>query len=158
MQKDGQNKLYEELDDYIPKTVITNKNRGKSWKYGYDDKYDMVVISKSGMIDSVVSVNGLKIALPKKSRKVWSRSKEESEQYWEVSDYPKELSRISSIFQWHESAQEFKDKWVDYIEEEFNRREEGMWFMNNGKPTYITGTHYMYLQWTKIDVGHPEFR
>ena len=30
--------------------------------------------------------------------------------------------------------------------------------MNNGKPTYITGTHYMYLQWSKIDVGHPDFR
>jgi len=30
--------------------------------------------------------------------------------------------------------------------------------MNNGVPTYITGTHYMYLQWTKIDVGHPDFR
>ena len=30
--------------------------------------------------------------------------------------------------------------------------------MNNGKPTYITGTHYMYLQWTKIDVGQPDFR
>jgi hypothetical protein len=30
--------------------------------------------------------------------------------------------------------------------------------MNNGKPTYITGTHYMYLQWTKIDVGNPDFR
>ena len=25
-------------------------------------------------------------------------------------------------------------------------------------PTYITGTHYMYLQWSKIDVGHPDFR
>ena len=32
------------------------------------------------------------------------------------------------------------------------------WFINNGKPTYITGTHYMYLQWTKIDVGKPDFR
>ena len=30
--------------------------------------------------------------------------------------------------------------------------------MNNGKPTYLTGTHYMYLQWTKIDVGLPDFR
>ena len=29
--------------------------------------------------------------------------------------------------------------------------------MNNGKPTYITGTHYMYLQWSKIDVGAPDF-
>ena len=30
--------------------------------------------------------------------------------------------------------------------------------MNKDKPTYITGTHYMYLQWSKIDVGAPDFR
>jgi hypothetical protein len=30
--------------------------------------------------------------------------------------------------------------------------------MNNGEPTWITGTHYMYLQWSKIDVGAPDFR
>ena len=71
---------------------------------------------------------------------------------------PKELKRIQSIFQWHDTPPQFKNKWVDYIEREFDRREEGYWFMNNGEPTYITGTHYMYLQWTKIDVGHPDFR
>ena len=52
----------------------------------------------------------------------------------------------------------FKNLWVDYIEREFERREEGHWFLNNGEPTYITGSHYMYLQWTKIDVGFPDFR
>ena len=31
-------------------------------------------------------------------------------------------------------------------------------FITMGKPTYITGTHYMYLQWSKIDVGQPDFR
>jgi len=51
-----------------------------------------------------------------------------------------------------------RDKWVDYIESEFDRREDGHWFINNGNPTYITGSHYMYLQWTKIDVGKPDFR
>ena len=25
--------------------------------------------------------------------------------------------------------------------------------INNGVATYITGTHYMFLQWSKIDVG-----
>ena len=35
---------------------------------------------------------------------------------------------------------------------------EGYWFYNNGIPTYITGSHYMYLQWSKIDVGAPDFR
>ena len=52
----------------------------------------------------------------------------------------------------------FKDRWVDYIESEFDKREYGVWFMNNGKPTYITGSHYMYLQWTSIDVGYPDYR
>ncbi len=45
-----------------------------------------------------------------------------------------------------------------YIDEQFRRREEGHWFNNKGVGTYITGTHFMYLQWSKIDVGHPEFR
>ena len=99
MQKEGQNSLYEELHGHIPKNVISNKNRAKSWKYGYDDKYDMVVISKNGTIDSVISISGLNIALPKKPRKVFSRHKDSSEQYWEVQEYPKELSRIPSIFQ-----------------------------------------------------------
>ena len=52
----------------------------------------------------------------------------------------------------------FKSKWVDYIEKEFDRREEGHWFYNNGTPTYITGAHYMYLQWSTIDVGYPDYR
>jgi len=53
---------------------------------------------------------------------------------------------------------DFREEWWDYIDEEFKRRDEGFWFYNNGKPTYITGTHYMYLQWSKIDVGAPDYR
>ena len=52
----------------------------------------------------------------------------------------------------------FKNKYIDYIENEFTKREEGFWFNNKGVSTYITGTHYMYLQWSKIDVGKPDFR
>ena len=71
---------------------------------------------------------------------------------------PRDLARINSIFQWNERPSAFKNKWVDYIEAEFDRRELGHWFYNNGKPTYITGSHYVYLQWTSIDVGYPDFR
>ena len=41
---------------------------------------------------------------------------------------------------------EFKDAWVSYIEQEFDKREEGFWFNNNGNPHYVTGTHYCFLQ------------
>ena len=37
-------------------------------------------------------------------------------------------------------------------------REKGYWFYNNGMANYITGTHYMYLQWSKIDIGAPDYR
>jgi hypothetical protein len=153
-----QNNLYRKLDKFIPKSVLVNKNRAKSWLYGYNPKYDVVVISRSGEIQDVIEINGLKIALPKPPQEVHSRSKNKADQYWEPFEYSKELSRIKSIFQWHDTPDQFKSKWVDYIEQEFDRREYGFWFMNNGEPTYITGTHYMYLQWTKIDVGHPDFR
>ena len=68
---------------------------------------------------------------------------------WVKAEYPKELSRIKNIFDWRSYPEEQKEKWHDYIDEEFRRREEGFWFTNNGVPTWITGTHYMYLQWSK---------
>lgn len=45
-----------------------------------------------------------------------------------------------------------------FEEEEFNKRQNGYWFYNDGTPTYITGTHYFYLNWWQIDVGFPEYR
>jgi hypothetical protein len=77
---------------------------------------------------------------------------------WTKEDYPKELSRIKTIFDWRDLPDNFKEKWEPKIDEEFKRRDEGYWFNNKNKATYITGTHYMYLQWSKIDVGAPEFR
>jgi len=153
-----QNSLYRVVEKAIPKHVVVNKNRARTWAYGYDPKYDVVVISKTGQIGEVYEINGLRVALPKAPKEVYSRSKKKEEQYWEPFEYSKDLKRIKSIFQWHSTPNTFKSKWVEYIESEFDRREEGFWFLNNGTPTYITGTHYMYLQWTKIDVGHPDFR
>tara|TARA_R100001480_G_scaffold76862_1_gene86974 strand:- start:2574 stop:4784 length:2211 start_codon:yes stop_codon:yes gene_type:complete len=144
--------------DVIPTTVLKNKNRLKSWLYGYNHKYDIVVISKTGEIGPIYNISGLLVALPKVPSNPTSRSKVKGDQYWERQDYPKQLSKIKSIFQWNEMPSAFKNLWVDYIETEFDRREYGHWFMRNGEPTYITGSHYMYLQWTKIDVGYPDFR
>lgn len=129
-----------------------------SWLYGYNEQYDVVVISKNGKIGEVVEISGLKIALPIAPEKCPTRHPSKAEQYWEREDIPKELAKIQSIFQWNEKPKEFKDRWVDYIEQEFDRREQGYWFMNNGVKTYITGSHYMYLQWSSIDVGYPDFR
>jgi hypothetical protein len=118
----------------------------------------MIVISKNGTVGEVYNINGLFIALPKTPDSVYSRDKKKENQYWQPFEYPKELEKIKSIFHWHDTPNEFKSKWVDYIETEFDRRENGFFFMNNGVETYMTGSHYMYCQWTKIDVGLPDFR
>ena len=124
MQNETQNSLYRILQAYVPANVITNKNRNKSWLYGYDEKYDMVVISRTGTIGDIISVNGLTIALPSPPKDTHRRSKERSEQYWERNEIPKSLSKIVSIFQWNEMPSDFKNLWVDYIEAEFDKRED----------------------------------
>ena len=86
------------------------------------------------------------MALPK-TPKISSKQKPE-DQYWEPHEY-KDLSRIKSIFQWHETPADFKSKWVDYIEQKFDRRGR-LLVLNKDVPTYITGTHYMYLQWIEL--------
>jgi len=148
-----ENTLYRILDDHITKNVILTKNRNKSWEYGYNPKYDLVVISKDGTIGEIYEINSVKIGLPYKPEKVANYGNK-----WKSQEYPPELQKIKTIFDWNRRDNAFKSKYVDLIESEFDKREHGHWFINNGIPTYITGTHYMYLQWTKIDIGLPDFR
>ena len=138
----------------IKKTTISRLNKSKKWKYGYNKEHDIVVISKTGKIGEILEIQNLRIGLPLEPKGVYVHPKNK----WVKQEYPKELNRIKNIFDWRNYPDENKEQWFDYIDEEFKRREEGFWFMNNNKPTYITGTHYMYLQWSKIDVGAPDFR
>ena len=142
-----------EVIEPIKINTLKRHNKARRWKYGYDKENDVVVISKTGQIGDVYSIQNLKIALPPAPTKITK-----GENKWVKREYPKELNRIKTIFDWKNYPEEFKDQWEPYIDEEFKRRDEGYWFYNKGNPTYITGTHYMYLQWSKIDVGAPEFR
>ena len=137
----------------IRENTISRLNKSKKWEYGYNKEHDVVVISKTGQIGEIYNIQNLKIALPKAPSKI-----EKSINKWKPIEYPKELKAISSIFDWRELPEKVQEKWEPYIDEEFKRRDDGHWFYNKDVPTYITGTHYMYLQWTKIDVGHPDFR
>tara|TARA_R110002020_G_scaffold63770_7_gene169853 strand:- start:4822 stop:6906 length:2085 start_codon:yes stop_codon:yes gene_type:complete len=92
--------------------------------------------------------DNLTIILPKKPKKkdILYHDLPKKEQRWNRLAEPKGLNRDTA------------SNYVDYIEEEFRRRIEGLWFYNNGVPTYITGSHYMFIQWSKIDVGYPDYR
>ena len=152
-----QQTLWKEIKDVVNSKILAKNNRFKKWQYGYNEDYDFIVISKTGKIGQIIEIQNLRIALPA-ADEPYKRSKRKEEQYWERFDYPKELQRIKTRFDWEEQSLDFKEKWYDYIDQEFKRREEGFVFYNCGDPVYITGTHYMYLQWSKIDVGAPDYR
>jgi hypothetical protein len=148
--------LYKIVDPIKPQ-LIKRFNKHKKWEYGYNKEYDIIVISKTGQIGEIYEIQNLQIALPLVD-KPYKRSDKKLEQYWEVFEHRKELKKIKTIFDWKAYPETFKESLHDYIDNEFKRREEGFWFYNKGIPTYITGTHYMYLQWSKIDVGRADFR
>jgi hypothetical protein len=149
--------LYKILPDYIKPTTIKKNNRINKWKYGYNKEYDVIVISKTGKIGEIYEIQNLKIALPL-IEEAYKRSENKDVQYWEQFKYPKELDKIKNVNDWNKQPDTFKENWYDYIDQEFKRREEGFSYYSNGKPNYITGSHYMYLQWSKIDVGAADFR
>jgi hypothetical protein len=137
----------------IKLNTISRLNKSKKWEYGYNKEHDLVVISKTGKIGEIYEIQNLKIALPKIDKTIKFKSNS-----WEYTEYPKELSKIKTIFDWKNYPNDFKEKYIEYIENEFKTRDEGLYYNNNNVPTYITGAHYMYLQWSKIDVGKPDFR
>ncbi len=149
--------LYHVVQDHIKPKIIKRLNRLKKWEYGYNKEHDVVVISKTGKIGEIYNIQNLLIALPL-AEDVYKSSNKIENQRWQVLDYPSELNKIKTVYDWNERPIAFKEKYYDYINKEFVRREEGYWYYNKGIPTYITGSHYMYLQWTKIDVGHADFR
>jgi len=137
----------------IKLNTISRLNKSKKWEYGYNKEHDLVVISKTGKIGEIYEIQNLKIALPKIEKTIKFKSNS-----WEYTEYPKELSKIKTIFDWKNYPNDFKEKYIEYIENEFKTRDEGLYYNNNNVPTYITGAHYMYLQWSKIDVGAADFR
>lgn len=97
-------------------------------------------------------------------RNIYQRSPIKEEQYWEVPPLPSWYKEVMK--QWDEydkkkkeDDEDFYDKRLEEFKaQEWDRRLNGFWYMNNGEPTYITGMHYMYLVWWKIDIGTPKFR
>ena len=125
---------------------------------------------------SVVDIQGLKCNLPPEGyvfniitkqvefRGVYKRSEIESEQYWKRISLPDWYQ--DTMKKWDEFDKKKKDDEIEFYDErleeykkqEWDRRLNGFWYMNNGTPTFLTGLHYLYLQWWPIDIGYPKFR
>ena len=143
--------LYIILKDHVKPKILKRNNKYKKWEYGYNEEHDFVVISKDGTVGDIYEIQGLKIGVPSKPKEIHAFE----DGKWKRTPLPKVLKKIKSVFEWDKYPEDFKERWYDFIDIEFTRREEGFWFKNGDKDLYLTGTHYMYLQWSKIDVGPP---
>ena len=142
----------------IPAKKISRLNKAKKWEYGYNKDHDVIIVSKDGTIGEIYNIQGLVIALPKAPKVINKSSVVTKDQRWSAQEEPKELSRIKNIFEWERQPDVFKERWVAHIELQFEYRSDGFWFKNNGVDTYVTGSHWVYLQHSKIDVGKADFR
>ena len=120
----------------------------KNW---YDEKTNSTIIDPKGTIGELIVLDGLNIILPevpKNKKDILFNKSKKAEQYWRRTPIPVGVS-VDSV-----------DAYTEYILEEFRRRREGIWFMNNGEPVYLTGAHYFALQWCKMEDsgGYMDFR
>lgn len=91
---------------------------------------------------------------------VYARSTKKSECYWEVDP------RFKQYRQWEVDEAEKKKKDSSYVHAELEAfkkdmwmaRMGGMWFSNNGVPTYITGQYFFYLSCHYMPNGNPDYR
>ena len=125
---------------------------------------------------TIIDIQGLKCNLPPDGyvyniitkqlefRGVYERDKNIGDQYWKRIPMPSWY--MDTMKKWDEFDKKKKDDELEFYDEkleefkrqEWDRRLNGFWYMNNGKPTYLTGLHYLYLQWWSIDIGYPKFR
>lgn len=85
-------------------------------------------------------------------RGVFARSSIKKDQYWERQGYIDGYDKlVKAEKKRQETDPEFEDPTLgEFRNSCWDKRINGMWFYNNGTPTYITGLHWFYLEWIDI--------
>lgn len=89
------------------------------------------------------------------ARPIIARSVKSSEQYWEREPLPKWYKERDKLYHPNDDPD---PRMKELVAREWDRRLNGVWVKMNGKDVYLTGLHYLYLQWWSIDIGYPKFR
>lgn len=106
----------------------------------------------------IIEIYGTKVTLPdvppENEIESWGKPKEE--QYWRKHTLP---DIFNSILRDGTGNIVLSDEQEEYCKRELKRIKEGFWFYKDGQPCYITGRHYYYLQYWKLEnKKSPEYR
>lgn len=103
------------------------------------------------------SIYGTNVAIPDNPPLIedWGTA-DPSEQYWRRRELPEYFDVVKKDADGNAILTEQQ---AAYAREEVRRCKEGFAFMNNGVVTHVTGKHYFYLQWWKLeDDIYPDYR
>lgn len=136
--------------EVVDEKTRVSKNKKKSWEYGYDHEIDVVIISKDGTLGKIFLVNDIKIGLPQEPKKKTIRNAHYLDEYqkWVREELPAGLNEDN----WNTR------EYIDFCDNQAYYREHGYWAYINGKPIYMTGTYWFFLQWVRIEEEYPNFR
>lgn len=89
-----------------------------------------------------------------------SSSSKPEDQIWKRIELPRDWDKRRKIeIKQQEKDPDFFDIELEKIREKFwQYRLCGLWFKNNGKNTYISGSYFKYLNCCPIDIGYPSYR
>ena len=110
------------VDDKIRKA----HNKLGRWSYGYNETYDIVIISKNGTLGSIYNINGIRIGLPAvpEHKDILNHTITKSNQRWVRDEFfPEGLTKET----------ENESQYANYINAEFKKREEGVWLYIKGQ-------------------------
>lgn len=87
-------------------------------------------------------------------------SNNKKDQKWKRTELPKNWAEKRKIEMKRQSVDHdyYNADLEAFRVQEWGRRLRGVWFYNNGVPTYITGQNYFYINWWKLDGIYPDYR
>ena len=100
---------------------------------------------------SFVEIYGTRVSIPTPTEGVYVENwgtDIASEQYWKRRDLPEYFNQVEYD---KDGNAILNDRQREYALEEVRRCKEGFYFLNNGQITFITGKHYFYLMWWKLE-------
>lgn len=136
--------------ELIDDTLRKRRNKATSWAYGYNEEFDVIIISKDGTLGNIYHVNGINIGLPEmpERQEIINWDKTDDNQVWKREDMPKGMTPDN----------DHKPEFDAFIEKHIYRRKHGTWIYLGGKPVYLAPTYYFFIQWIREGNAYPTLR
>ena len=112
--------LYKIHTDHLSDKKVKKNNKYKKFDYGYNEELDCVIISKDGTLGDIYEIQGLKVGIPKTPNKINGEDLKKEDQVFKQISKPASLSGIKNLIDFKEYAEDVKEQYYEYIENEFN--------------------------------------